>query len=383
VYGQVQDGAVTGGLYLKGYGDPTLQQADLMALAQQLVARGIHDVDEVVVDGSYFDDQILPPGFGDQPNEVSPFRSAVAAVSVNGNAFTLRVNPAAKADAPADVWLDAEGYFALTNTVNTVASGATNIIAVQAQKSDKLALKLSGQIAQGVAGVTYRRRVESPLYYAGYALVEALRNLRIQVPRRVRLATTPKGAALLASHESPPLAAILPALGKHSDNFVAEMLLKVLGAERVGVPGRSELGAGAALQTLKRLGVNTTGMHIANGSGLFGGGKVSTEQLTKLLATMYGSPAVQAEYVAQLAVGGVDGTLQKRLTQLPSPRVVRAKTGTLDDVIALSGYVLGRTQERVLAFSVLANAVHGKQNAARSLADQIASDAAQHLWLAK
>jgi serine-type D-Ala-D-Ala carboxypeptidase/endopeptidase (penicillin-binding protein 4) len=383
LYGQVQDGVVAGGLYLKGFGDPTLQQADLVALAQQLVARGIHDVDEVVVDGSYFDDQILPPGFGDQPNEVSPFRSAVAAVSVNGNAFTLRVNPAATADTPADVWLDAEGYFALTNTVNTVASGATNIVAVQAQKSDKLALKLSGQIAQGVAGVTYRRRVESPLYYAGYALVEALRNLRIQVPRRVRLAATPKGAALLASHESPPLAAILPALGKHSDNFVAEMLLKVLGAERVGIPGRSELGAGAALQTLKRLGVNTTGMRIANGSGLFGGGKVSTEQLTKLLATMYGSPAVQAEYVAQLAVGGVDGTLQKRLTQLPSPRVVRAKTGTLDDVIALSGYVLGRTPERVLAFSVLANAVHGKQNAARALADQIASDAAQHLWLAK
>ena len=98
---------------------------------------------------------------------------------------------------------------------------------------------------------------------------------------------------------------------------------------------------------------------------------------------MYGAPAVHAEYVAQLAVGGVDGTLQKRLTQLPSPRVVRAKTGTLDDVIALSGYVLGRTPERVLAFSVIANAVHGKQNAARALADQIASDAAQHLWLAK
>jgi len=62
---------------------------------------------------------------------------------------------------------------------------------------------------------------------------------------------------------------------------------------------------------------------------------------------------------------------------------VRAKTGTLDDVIALSGYVLGRTPERVVAFSVLANGVHGKQGAARALADRIASDIAQHLWLAK
>jgi len=52
-------------------------------------------------------------------------------------------------------------------------------------------------------------------------------------------------------------------------------------------------------------------------------------------------------------------------------------------VIALSGYVLGRTPERVVAFSVLANGVHGKQGAARALADRIASDIAQHLWLAK
>src|SRR5262249_23050556 len=144
-----------------------------------------------------------------------------------------------------------------------------------------------------------------------------------------------------------------------------EMLLKVLAAERVGLPGRSELGAGAALQAIKRLNVPTAGIRMVNGSGLFGDSRVSAGQITKLLAAMYSDPAVQPEFVAQLAVGGVDGTLAHRLTQLPSPRVVRAKTGTLDDVIALSGYVLGRTPERVLAFSVLCNGVRGKQNAAR------------------
>ena len=60
---------------------------------------------------------------------------------------------------------------------------------------------------------------------------------------------------------------------------------------------------------------------------------------------------------------------------------MRAKTGTLDDVIALSGYVLGRTQERVFAFSVLANGVRGKQQAARDLADAVAMEVAMHLWL--
>jgi D-alanyl-D-alanine carboxypeptidase/D-alanyl-D-alanine-endopeptidase (penicillin-binding protein 4) len=119
---------------------------------------------------------------------------------------------------------------------------------------------------------------------------------------------------------------------------------------------------------------------MVNGSGLFGDSRVSAGQLARLLAAAYSDPAIQPEFVSQLAIAGVDGTLAKRLTQLPSPRVVRAKTGTLDDVIALSGYVLGRTAERVFAFSVLCNGVHGKQPAARALADEIAGALARHLW---
>jgi D-alanyl-D-alanine carboxypeptidase/D-alanyl-D-alanine-endopeptidase (penicillin-binding protein 4) len=95
---------------------------------------------------------------------------------------------------------------------------------------------------------------------------------------------------------------------------------------------------------------------------------------------MYSDPALEPEFVAQLAVAGVDGTLTKRFSQLPAPRIIRAKTGTLDDVVALSGYVLGRVPERVMAFSVLCNGVHGKQAEARALADQIATDIARHLW---
>ena len=383
LYGRVQGDAVVGGLYMKGYGDPTLQSADLADLAEQLAARGIHQVDEVVVDGSYFDDQILPPGFGEQPAEVSPFRAAVAAVSVNANAFTMRIIPGPSAGAPASVWTDAEGHFTVSNSVTTSEGGAPNVIAGQSQKGDKLLLRLSGSVPIGISGVSYRRRVESPLYYAGYVLVEALRAQRIQVPRRVRLSTMQSGSALLASHDSPPLATMLTALGKHSDNFVAEMLLKVLGAERIGRPGRTELGAQAALRALKRLGVATASLNIANGSGLFGGGRVTTSQFTKLLSAMFTDPAVAPEYIAQLAVGGVDGTLAKRFEQLPSPRIVRAKTGTLNDVIALSGYVFGRVPERAIAFSVLANGVRGRQAAARALADQIVSDIAQHLWLVR
>jgi serine-type D-Ala-D-Ala carboxypeptidase/endopeptidase (penicillin-binding protein 4) len=382
LYGEVQGDAVVSGLYLKGYGDPSLQFRDLLELAAQLAARGVRQVDEVVVDGSYFDGQALPPGFEEQPEEISAFRASVGAASVNANAFTLRVGPGASAGAPGQVWVDAEGYFALTNELTTQEAGAPNVIAVQRQKDDKLVLKVSGSVPLGMAPIVYRRRVESPLHYAGYALVEALRAHRIAVPRRVRLAVTPKGSALLASHRSPPLAEQLAALGKNSDNFTAEMLLKVLAAERVGIPGSSEHGGRVVMQTLRKIGVPAGGLRIVNGSGLFGGNRVSAGQLTGLLSAMYADPSVRPEYIWQLAIGGVDGTLADRLEQLPAPRVVRAKTGTLADVVALSGYVLGRTPERVFAFSVLTNGIKGKTAAARALADEVAADIAWHLWTA-
>lgn len=380
-YGQLENGAVTSGLYLKGYGDPTLTSADLIEIAEQLAARGVRQVDEVIVDGSYFDEQQLPPGFDQQPAEISPFRAAVAAVSVNANAFALRVGPGSSAGAPAQVWVDAEGHFDVTNALSTTEGGAPQVIADQNQRGDKLVLRLSGSVPLGSPTVVFRRRVESPLYYAGYTLVEALRALRIQVPRRVRIAPLPSGLPLLASHRSRPLAEQLSALGKNSDNFTAEMLLKVLAAERVGVPGRTENGARIAQQTLRRMGLPMGGLAIVNGSGLFAPNRVTAAQLTKLLATVYNDPGLRPEFTAHLAVAGVDGTLSKRMSALPAPRIVRAKTGTLDNVIALSGYVLGRTPERVFAFSVIANGVRGKHRAARDLADTVAAEVAMHLWL--
>ncbi len=86
------------------------------------------------------------------------------------------------------------------------------------------------------------------------------------------------------------------------------------------------------------------------------------------------------EYVAQLAIGGVDGTLRGRLKKEVHRRAVRAKTGTLDDAIALSGYVLGPPGKGPVAFSVLFNKVEGKAYGARAAADRLAEVIAERLW---
>ena len=182
-------------------------------------------------------------------------------------------------------------------------------------------------------------------------------------------ASAPDPLPLVGTMPSPALATMLGAVGKWSDNFTAEMLLKIMGAESEQ-PGTSARGVTVVRDELSKMGVDTEGLVMVNGSGLFDGNQVAPRHVTETLVAAYGDPAIRAEYVAHLAVAGSDGTLKTRLEDLPRARMVRAKTGTLRDVIALSGYVLGES-DRSLAFSFLANGIAGRQRDAKDLADNI------------
>jgi D-alanyl-D-alanine carboxypeptidase/D-alanyl-D-alanine-endopeptidase (penicillin-binding protein 4) len=378
VYGHIEDGRVAD-LILRGRGDPSLDFGALAELADALAARGVRAVDRLWVDGSYFDDQLLPPAFDQQPNETSAFRAAVSAVAVNRASFILRVMPARTVGQPAIVRLAGANYFQVDSQMNTTDGGAPNVIASQRPGTDgRMSLTLRGSVPNGILGVSYRRRVDDPLFHAGHIFAEALERAGMGGRRTVATGTGPSALPLLASHESQPLSALLHRVGKFSDNFYAEMILKVMGAER-GTPGTSARGTQASQAILVRAGVAPDAATIINGSGLFDGNLIAARHLSALLRFMYTSPSYRPEYLAQLAIGGTDGTLRRRLRNLPAPRIVRAKTGTLNDAIALSGYVLGPTPDKVYAFSVLCNGIRGRQGQARRLADSIVTTIAQHL----
>lgn len=371
LYGQVRQER-TEGLCLKGHADPTLTRANLAEFVQRLRERGVREVDQLTVDGSYFDNEILPPAFEQQPNETAPFRAAVGAVSVNANAYTLRVGPGVSLGAPARVAVDGAGYFKLENLVTTGNSATSNVSVDERDLGDSVALTLTGSIPLNGATLALPRRVASPLHYSGYVFIDALSAAGIRTPSKVLVGHCRADAPLLARIESVPLAEMLGKLGKNSDNFVAETLVKIMGAERTRKPGSTAAGIIVVQDALEQLNLPVANnLHMINGSGLFQGNLVTTELFSQLLVAMYRDPAYRPEYVAQLSVGGADGTLARRFSNLARPRVVRAKTGTLNDVIALSGYVLGPTPGRAYAFSYLANNIKGKQAQARALIDKI------------
>jgi D-alanyl-D-alanine carboxypeptidase/D-alanyl-D-alanine-endopeptidase (penicillin-binding protein 4) len=84
--------------------------------------------------------------------------------------------------------------------------------------------------------------------------------------------------------------------------------------------------------------------------------------------------------VSQLAIGGIDGTLRNRFHAERVRRAVRAKTGTLDDAVALSGYVLGPSGKGTIAFSVLMNHIVGKVAAGRAATDRLVEVIARRQW---
>src|SRR5262249_26727207 len=163
-------------------------------------------------------------------------------------------------------------------------------------------------------------------------------------------------------------------------HFYAEMVMKTLGAERQGRPGKSSDGADVVARYLKEVGALEEGTVIKNGSGLYDANRVTALATVKLLRAAYRDPAIATEYVAQLAVGGVDGTLHKRFREFREKRLLRAKTGTLEATVALSGYVLPPPGKGPIAFSILVNNVAGKVTGARAAVDQCAESIVHHLW---
>lgn len=380
--GTIKGGGVTG-LTLRGHGDPSLKTADLYALVQELKVHGARRVDgDLFVDQKFFDEQTTPPAFEQQPNEWASFRAPVSAVALNGNTVTLTIRPNGSGNS-AIAAFDPPGFVDVEGTVKTSEEGADTVGLDLSPNGKRLSAKISGAIGADSKLVRYTRRVDDPQLLAGYALKAVLEDLGLKVGGDVKLGAGPKvekGGGVLARHESEPLSALLYALGKNSDNFYAEMIFKSIAAESKARPGKSADSAALVMQLVEKHDLGDAGFLVKNGSGLFDSNRTTAWSMTKLLRWAWQEPAVKNEFVAQLAVGGVDGTLHKRFRDTRARRAVRAKTGTLDDAIALSGYVLGPGGKNTIAFSIMFNHVSGHAAAARSAADKLVEMIYDRQW---
>ncbi len=369
LYGRVEKARVES-LVLRGHGDPSLGSADLWQLALALQKLGVESVGAILVDQSRFDAQFVPPAFEQQPNEWASFRAPVSAVALERNAVTLNVL-ATSAGQAARVWFEPPGVVTHEGVIETRRPGSGEAIQLAlALRGLDLFAQVSGHVAEGIPRMRFERRLDDPRRAAGLALRALLSDAGIKVSGNVTLG----GESIegrLAFHQSEPLGVLLHELGKNSDNFYAEMVLEALAAEAGSKPATSQAGAAVIKAWLAEHGALAADTRIENGSGLFDANRVSAATLCKTLEVVARDTRLYPEFLAQLAIGGVDGTLRSRFTRLKRERSVRAKTGTLAAAVGLSGYVLRANGEAPIAFSFLVNGIEGHAHSAREKIDKV------------
>jgi D-alanyl-D-alanine carboxypeptidase/D-alanyl-D-alanine-endopeptidase (penicillin-binding protein 4) len=347
-------------LYVKGKGDPSLVTERLWAIAGDLYHLGLRRVGDVVVDDTYFDGEHQGPGFDQETGDKS-YLAPAGAASLNWNTVAVNVGPGDRRGGKARVELEpASDLFDLDVRATTVAPGGRRRLVVSSVAAgSRQRIIVDGRIPQGTRLQTVWRRIDDPSLYLGHTLRRLLELRGVKFAGRVRSGVVPGTARLLHVAQSESLGEIVRRLNKTSNNFVAEQLLKTLGAQVKGVPGTWPKGVEAVDGFLAEVGIPRGSYVMKNGSGLNDTNRFSARQLVTLLRAMWGRFPLHAEYLASLPVAGRDGTIRWRMEGTEAEGRLRAKTGTLENATTLSGYV-ETAGHRVLAFAILVNDFPGR-----------------------
>jgi serine-type D-Ala-D-Ala carboxypeptidase/endopeptidase (penicillin-binding protein 4) len=381
--GPAKSGTLAGDLVVVGSGDPAIgggqahegeARFNLSGFAEALKAKGIKKISGALVgDESRFEKFSYYPGWVAE-DELKPYAAPSGALSLNQNCVGVVVRPGRKQGEKAQVELSPPAPCFVVDNSAVTTSGAKKSAAhlSVSRKPASNVIEVRGNQSIRVPERDYLLTVDDPGRFFMTALAETLASSGIAVAGGTRLTREPAPESatretLFVNH-SPELRELIRTTNKKSNNFYAEQILKTIGAQTKGF-GSRENGAAAVAAFMGGLGVAREEFSMTDGSGLSLLDRVSPYSLIALLRYMHKSPYFN-DFYASLPVAGVDGTLQRRLRGTPAEGVARAKTGTMQGVSSLSGYVTGR-DGKPYAFAVMVNGSGASNGQARYLQDQI------------
>lgn len=354
----VVDSLLTGNLYLKGFGNPDLTTHDLWGMVQELKQLGIKSVaGDLICDESYLDDFYFGSGWM-WDDASSKYFPPISALTVNRNCVTVKVKPGVAIGDTVGVLVEPPtSYVKIENAGVTVDSSDTT--ALEAFKVERKwrerenTVMIQGGLSPQSPAREVIVEIMEPALYAGTLFSELLATEKIEFKGRILKDVIPDTNVVLVEQVSAPLATLLTKTNKLGyNNLYAELILKTLGAEQRGVPGTAAKGISVIHTFFNDIGVDTTFFELADGSGVSRYNVVSPQLIIELLQAVHEDFRIQAEFKASLPIAGVDGTLMNRMKGTGAEGKLRAKTGTLRGVSALSGYTTTADGELV-AFSMI------------------------------
>lgn len=368
--GKVTDGVLKGSLYLKGGGDPSFVSENMWFLVNAFLRNEIKKVEgDIIVDDSLFDKMRYDSSRQDKRVDRA-YDAPVGAMSFNWNSVNIFVRPGEKGGA-GKVFIDPENnYIRLVNKSKTVEGSANKLLAdrVEDEKFEGDVIHVGGSIGRNISEVVVFKNVTQPDLWAGYNLKSFLAQRGVQVTGSIKTAITPNQAKLVASSDSKAIEQILADMDKFSNNYVAEMLTKNLGALN-HTPASLADGMKVIIEHLHSLQIDETQFNLQSPSGLTHENKVSAMAFWKILQHLRNDFQVQPEFLTTLPIAGVDGTLKKRMKNTAGERWIRAKTGYVNNVVSLAGYA-GRKDGKVITFVLMYNG-STDETKVRSFFDQL------------
>jgi D-alanyl-D-alanine carboxypeptidase/D-alanyl-D-alanine-endopeptidase (penicillin-binding protein 4) len=412
-------GEIRGNITIFGVGDPNMSArtmpygvrtertgpplAALEDMADQIVRHGVHSVTgDIVGDDTWFLYERYGAGWSWDDLQWG-YGAPVSALSVNDNEVYLNAMPAAQVgEAAGASWLPPTAYYTLDNSLTTGSPGDPEKSGIE-RSPGGLTVRLFGRTPLGQQGVHAALAIEDPAEYAARSLREMLLARGVQVGGTARaqhrlssdtsdflsgqaqpialhpisvenVQATNAGQTLLASHVSPPLGDDLVVTNKVSQNLHAEITLRTLG-KLESSDGSLLEGTRVVRQFLVTAGVLPGDFVLFDGCGLSVQDLVTPRAFATLLA--YASRQSWGEaFRTSLPVGGVDGSLSTRFKQPLLDGKVFAKTGTLGEARALSGYVVAASGKTVV-FSIMCTDHSPAAPADRTAMDKIVAAIAE------
>ena len=353
--GPLRDGRLAGDLYIKGYGDPYMVIERYWLFLNQLRQKGLNRIDgDVVIDNSWFD---VPNGdsggFDGQPRR--SYNVVPDAFLVNMQTVSFLFSPNAvtnRVDVIAEPWpanLEIENRLTMTDTG---CGGFQRGIAVGfdgAPTPDRVTF--AGRFSRRCGRYRLSRSVLDAPRFAYGVFRDLWEGGGAELSGSLRVETVPEDLEPFHAVDSLPLADVVRLVNKWSNNVMARHLLLTLAVERYGPPATVEAGRRAAMEILRRRGLAFPELRIDNGAGLSRKTRISARSLGRLLLAADDSD-FRAEFVSSLPLSGMDGTMRRRFRTAELAGRMHIKTGRLDDVFAMAGFVRSRSGREYVVVAI-------------------------------
>jgi D-alanyl-D-alanine carboxypeptidase/D-alanyl-D-alanine-endopeptidase (penicillin-binding protein 4) len=381
----IENGVLKGDLIVIGSGDPSIgargeSTRAFEVWADALKAQGISAIDgRIIGDDNALDDEGLGQGWAWDYLSAG-YATPSGALEFNEGLVQIVIRPGAAAGDPVTFDLRPAGC-GLTVDSHLVTGPKESGVDFDVRRlPGSLVLHLIGSVPAGRPEVIRTASVDNPTAFFAGVLKTVLAGRGIAVKgEAVDIDDLPQapdtsGARVLYTHSSPPLAEIGKVMLKVSQNLYADTLLKVVGRAGGEEQGSAASGRKIVQQVLQGWGIAPDQYVQVDGSGLSRYNYLTAEVVTGVLTAMYRSDRHRESFIDALPIAGTDGSLASRMKGTPAEGNARAKTGSISNARALSGFVTTADGEH-LVFSIIAN----NFNVPQSHADAVADAAVAHL----